>query len=92
MATRDAFLAKVRAAQPAARSRPDVPLFAWPAGDLRERFTSALKAMSGTCVDAASPADVGDLLASRCGVGAVICSATPEVQGTRALHADTPPA
>jgi L-lactate dehydrogenase complex protein LldG len=92
MAMRDAFLAKVRAAQPAARTRPEVPLFESPGGDLRERFTAALGAMGGTCVDAASAEDARALLASRFGADAVICSATPEVQGTRALHADTPPA
>jgi L-lactate dehydrogenase complex protein LldG len=92
MATRDAFLAKVRAAQPAARALPDVPLFATPVGEPRARFAAALQAMGGTCVDAASAADVRALLDARFGADAVICSATPEVQGTRALQAETPPA
>ena len=92
MATRDAFLAKVRAAQPAARPRPEVPLFATPAGVPRERFTTALQAMGGTCVDAATAADVRALINARFGPDAVICSAAPEVEGTRPLRADTPPA
>ena len=63
MATREAFLAKVREAQPAARPRPEVPLFASQGGDLRARFAAALQAMGGTCVDVSSAADVPALLA-----------------------------
>nr|WKF61537.1 hypothetical protein HUO10_006068 [Paraburkholderia busanensis] len=92
MATRDAFLAKVRAAQPAARPRPDVPLFDTPGGDLRARFTAALQAMGGTCVDATSAADVSALIRERFGDTASVASATPEVPGTRALAAGTEPA
>ncbi|WGS53025.1 lactate utilization protein [Paraburkholderia sp. D15] len=92
MATRDAFLAKVRAAQPAARPRPDVPLFDTPGGDLRVRFTAALQAMGGTCVDATSAADVSALIRERFGDTASVASATPEVAGTRALAAGTEPA
>jgi len=91
MATREAFLAKVRAAQPAARQRPEVPLFASAGGDLHGRFTAALESMGGTCAEAAS-ADVLALIHERFGAHASICSATPEVPGTRALSTDTPPA
>jgi L-lactate dehydrogenase complex protein LldG len=92
MATREAFLAKVRAAQPDARQRPEVPLFASAGGDLRARFTAALAGMGGTCVEAASAADVLALIHERFGEDASVCSATPEVHGTRPLSADTPPA
>jgi L-lactate dehydrogenase complex protein LldG len=92
MATREAFLAKVRAAQPDARQRPEVPLFASAGGDLRARFTAALAGMGGTCVEAASAVDVLALIHERFGADASVCSATPEVQGTRPLSADTPPA
>ena len=84
MATREAFLAKVRQAQPAARPRPDVPLFDAPGGDLRARFTAALQMMGGTCVDVAAAGDVSVLIRERFGADASIASATPEVQGTRA--------
>jgi L-lactate dehydrogenase complex protein LldG len=92
MATREAFLAKVRQAQPAARPRPDVPLFDAPGGDLRARFTAALQMMGGTCVDVAAAGDVSVLIRERFGADASIASATPEVQGTRVLAADTEPA
>jgi L-lactate dehydrogenase complex protein LldG len=91
MATREAFLAKVRAAQPDARQRPEVPLFASAGGDLRAQFTAALAGMGGTCVEAASAADVLALIRERFGPDASVCSATPEVPGTRALSEDTPP-
>jgi L-lactate dehydrogenase complex protein LldG len=92
MTTREAFLAKVRAAQPAARPRPDVPLFDAPGGDLRARFAAALQAMGGTCVEAASASEVGDLMRERFGPAVSIASATTEVPGTRAIDAQTDPA
>ncbi|MGF6414340.1 LutC/YkgG family protein [Paraburkholderia sp. MM5482-R1] len=92
MTTREAFLAKVRAAQPAARPRPDVPLFEAVGGDLRARFTAALQTMGGTCVEAASASDVSDLIRERFGAAASIASASAEVPGTRVIGADTDPA
>lgn len=92
MATREAFLEKVRQAQPPARPRPDVPLFSAVGGDLRTRFTAALQAMGGNCVDVAAAGDVLALIRERFGDAASVASATPEVSGTRALTADTEPA
>ncbi|RFU44638.1 LUD domain-containing protein [Paraburkholderia sp. DHOC27] len=91
MATREAFLAKVRAAQPEARERPEVPLFAAVGGDLKARFTTALEGMGGKCVQPATLAEVLPMIHERFGAQASICSATPEVQGTRALTPETPP-
>ena len=92
MATREAFLAKVRAAQPPARPRPEVPLFDAPGGDLRARFTAALQAMGGTCAEAATASEVSALIRERFGDAVSIASASAEVPGTRALTADTEPA
>ncbi|MBB5446588.1 MULTISPECIES: LUD domain-containing protein [unclassified Paraburkholderia] len=92
MTTREAFLAKVRAAQPAARPRPDVPLFDAVGGDLRARFTAALQTMGGTCVEATSASDVSDLIRERFGATASIASASVEVPGTRVIGAETDPA
>ncbi len=92
MATREAFLAKVREAQPAARPRPEVPLFASQGGDLRARFTAALQAMGGTCVDVSSAADVPALIRERFGDAVSVASATFEVPGTREITAETEPA
>lgn len=92
MTTRDAFLSKIRAAQPAPRPLPDVPLFSAPDGDLRERFTAALALMGGTCVEAGRIDDVRALLTERFGPDAVVASAVDGIEGNRALSADTPPA
>ena len=92
MATREAFLAKVREAQPPARPRPDAPLFASAGGDLRARFTTALQAMGGTCVEAPAAGDVLALIRERFGDAASVASATPEVAGTRVITAETEPA
>jgi L-lactate dehydrogenase complex protein LldG len=92
MTTRDAFLSKIRAAQPAARPRPDVPLFATPEGDLKARFVTALTAMGGTCAEASSLDDVNALIAARFGSSTVVASAVDGVHGTRALSPDTVPA
>ncbi|GJH09427.1 LUD domain-containing protein [Caballeronia novacaledonica] len=92
MTTREAFLSKIRAAQPASRPRPDVPLFPTPEGDLKARFTAALTAMGGTCIDAAGLDDVNALIASRFPDAKVIASAVPGVEGTRPLSPDTLPA
>ncbi|MBW9102245.1 LutC/YkgG family protein [Paraburkholderia phenoliruptrix] len=92
MATREAFLARVREAQPAARPRPEVPLFNPVGGDLRARFTAALETMGGTCVEAQSASSVTGLIRERFGAAVSIVSATAQVPGTRALTADTQPA
>ncbi|WP_250440024.1 LUD domain-containing protein [Caballeronia sp. AZ1_KS37] len=92
MTTREAFLSKIRAAQPASRPRPDVPVFPSPEGELKARFTSALTAMGGTCVEAASLEDVNALIAARFADAKVIASAVPGVDGTRPLSSDTVPA
>ncbi|SIT41219.1 conserved hypothetical protein [Paraburkholderia ribeironis] len=92
MTTREAFLAKVRQAQPPGRPRPEVPRFDSAGGDLRARFAAALQAMGGSCIEAACASDVSGLIRERFGAGASIASAIPELQGTRVLTADTEPA
>ncbi|WP_025597515.1 LutC/YkgG family protein [Burkholderia sp. WSM2230] len=92
MGTREAFLAKVRQAQPAARARPQVPLFDATGGDLRARFTAALQTMGGTCVEVQAASDVLDVIRERFGATVSIASATAEVPGTRELTANTEPA
>ncbi|MFD1555780.1 lactate utilization protein C [Paraburkholderia silviterrae] len=91
MASREAFLARVRAAQPAAQALPEVPLFDTPPGDLRARFGAALALMGGKEALAESGEAVLALIRERFGAQVSIASAAPEVQGTRALNAATPP-
>jgi len=91
VANGEAFLERVRAAQPAGVQLPDVPLFATPPGDLRERFVASLTLMGGRAVEAASGEAVLAMIAERFGPRAPIASAAPEVRGTRALAAGTAP-
>jgi L-lactate dehydrogenase complex protein LldG len=92
MTGRDAFISRIRAAQPAPVSLPDVPLFPAPEGNRRLRFATALGVMGGNCVEVASLDGVRAWLAGRFGPGAVIASAVPAVDGNRRLNAHTPPA
>ncbi|SAL74292.1 hypothetical protein AWB74_04630 [Caballeronia arvi] len=95
MTTREAFLSKIRAAQPASRPRPEVPVFpVVPSadGDPKARFTAALTAMGGTCIEAVNLSDVNALIAARFPDANVIASAVAGVDGNRALSPDTVPA
>ncbi|POR49144.1 L-lactate dehydrogenase complex protein LldG [Paraburkholderia eburnea] len=92
MASREAFLARVRAAQPAPQARPEVPLFDTPPGDLRARFAAALTLMGGKELEAASGETVLAAIRERLGPQVSIASAALEVPGTRVIDASTPPA
>ncbi|MEJ0003759.1 MAG: LUD domain-containing protein [Pararobbsia sp.] len=92
MSSRDDFLARVRAAQPAARALPEVPLFATPAGDRAERFIAGLAIYGGTCVRVASVEAAQAAIYDQFGAGVALCSAVDAIPGTRALPADTLPA
>ncbi|WP_244815543.1 LUD domain-containing protein [Caballeronia sp. Lep1P3] len=92
MTTREAFLTKIRAAQPASRPRPDVPIFPSPEGDLMTRFIAALTTMGGTSAHAHSLDEVREMIAARFGSDAVVASAVPGIEGTRPLAPDTAPA
>jgi L-lactate dehydrogenase complex protein LldG len=93
LANREAFMARVRAAQPAAaHDLPEVPLFDTPAGDLRERFIASLELMGGRVVQIASADAVLPLIHERFGPRVEIASAVPEVSGTVTLDAAMPPA
>ncbi|WP_322009640.1 LutC/YkgG family protein [Paraburkholderia sp. J12] len=92
MANREAFIARVRAAQPAALDLPEVPCFDTPPGDLRERFVASLALMGGREAQVASADAVLPLIHERFGAQAQIASAVPEVAGTFALDPKMPPA
>ncbi len=97
-AARDAFLARVRAAQPPARPLPAPADFPAPGHDPVERlarFSAALEGMGGRALTldgevtrATLPAHIQALFATPL----PLCSATPEVAAERQLDAHTPPA
>lgn len=90
---RKRFIEKVRAAQPPATVRPEVPLF--PVTDSRsakERFEAALHLMGGQSLTLGRPADLSAWMAQRFSANAIVCSAVPEIEGNRRLDDTTSPA
>ena len=92
MSTREAFLARVRAAQPAAVELPELPLFATPQGDRAERFIAGLALYGGVCIRVGSVEQAREALYEKFGADVALCSVVDAIPGTRALPADTPPA
>jgi len=92
MSSRDMVLARVRRNQPGWRALPDVPSFERAAADPLAAFTTALERMGGTLVEAPAVGSLYQLLRARFPDARVICSATPEVEGTRPIEAVLHPA
>jgi L-lactate dehydrogenase complex protein LldG len=91
--SRDAILAAVRANQPTPSPLlPQIPSFATAAGSLLDHFQEALLRMGGKFVARQSSEDLDSFVRALFPQALVICSATAEVQGTRALTRNTSPA
>jgi L-lactate dehydrogenase complex protein LldG len=91
--TRDAILAAVRANQPPlAPPIPAIPLFERTSQLLLEQFQETLMSMGGKFVPAHDEKNLDALVRSLFPDAAVICSATSEVRGTRALDSNADPA
>jgi L-lactate dehydrogenase complex protein LldG len=86
MNSRDFVLDAVRRNQPAARALPEVPRFARSGADLLADFGAALERMGGTLVMPPEDGSLDSLLAQRFPRAHVICSATREVLGNRAIE------
>jgi L-lactate dehydrogenase complex protein LldG len=88
VSSRALILDRVRRNQPAPVGLPEVPLFAREGALLLPEFIAALTRMGGIFVDsAARPEPLDALIAHRFPQARVICSATPEVTGTRHIEA-----
>jgi L-lactate dehydrogenase complex protein LldG len=92
VSSRDFILDQVRRKQPAASVLPELPMFEQPLVSTLGAFTTALARMGGMVVDAMAGEDLNALLAQRFPQARVICSATPELRGTRDIHAVRHPA
>jgi len=93
VSSRDAILAAVRANQPApGPAIPAIPLFERTSRSLLEEFQEALVSMGGKFAHALDTGGLDALVRSLFPDAAVICSATPEVRGTRALDSSADPA
>jgi L-lactate dehydrogenase complex protein LldG len=91
MSSKDSFLAKIRAAQPAAVEMPDIPLFATPEGDRIERFIAGLALYGGVAQRVATVDDARDAIYAKFGKDVALCSVVDAIPGTRVIGADTVP-
>jgi L-lactate dehydrogenase complex protein LldG len=90
MNTRSYVLDSVRRNQPAGSPLPDLPAFPHTGPDLLAGFSAALGRMGGSVVPA-TQTPLRSLIGQLFPDAQVICSATPEVEGTRSLQAVTDP-
>jgi L-lactate dehydrogenase complex protein LldG len=92
VSSREFILRRARRNQPAWRDLPEVPSFARPLADPLAAFGAALKRMGGTLADTPASATLDDVIRALFPTARVICSATPEVEGTRHVDAVGRPA
>lgn len=83
--SREYILANVRRRQPAAGELPPIPPFARDATDLPVAFGNALEAMGGRLVVPPPGAALREVVVGLFPQAGVICSAAPEVPGTKDL-------
>ena len=91
MSSRDFILGSVRRNQPAPMPLPESPSFDRSGPSLLAAFTAALARMGGTLVQPPERLSLDTFLFERFPHARVICSATPDVRGTRAIDAVTDP-
>ena len=83
MNTRELILERVRRNQPAPTALPEIPAFARDTSSLQATFVAALSRMGGVFVEPPPRSSLDSFIFERFPAARVICSATPEVHGTR---------
>ena len=92
MTSRDAILAAVRANAPPPRPPiPAIPLFERTSRSLLQEFQENLTSMGGKFAPALGGRGLDGLVRSLFPDAAVICSATPEMRGTRSIDSSADP-
>jgi L-lactate dehydrogenase complex protein LldG len=92
MSSRDDILGRIRRTQPAPVPLPDMPSFTTGAGSLVERFKAGVQRMGGKLAEPPADGDLSAWVRRQFPEAKVLCSATPEVVGTRPLDAARSPA
>ncbi len=92
MSSRAQILARVRRNQPAWRALPDIPSFERPLVESWATFASALARMGGSVAVPSEGVALDEFVRARFAQARVICSATPEVAGTRSISTVRDPA
>ena len=90
MSSRALILERVRRHQPAALALPELPRFERAAPSLAA-FGRALERMGGRLVEPPPEGSLDAFVRARFPEARTVCSATPEVEGTRRLEPDTDP-
>ena len=85
MSSRDQILARVRRHEPAWRALPEIPSFERPIADPWAAFGAALARMGGSVAVPPEGVALDAFIRARFPEARVICSATPEVAGTRGI-------
>ena len=86
MSSRNAILDSLRAAQRTPATLPAVPMFDAGLPPALDRFKEALAQMGGLWVEMPADGDIDALIRARFPDAKVICSAVPEVAGTRRIE------
>src|ERR1700754_3996422 len=85
MNSRDLILGRIRKAYPKPVDLPDVPMFDGSLPPALSQFQTNLAGMGGTWVEAPEDGDLDKMIRQRFPDAAVVCSAVPEVLGTRLI-------
>jgi L-lactate dehydrogenase complex protein LldG len=91
MSSRDFILDRVRRNQPAPTPLPEVPLFDRALPSPLAAFTAALTRMGGVVAELPPHLSLDSFIFARYPKALVICSATPEVRGTRSIESVSRP-
>jgi len=91
MSSRDEVLARVRKSQPASRPMPAIPSFDAGLSTSIATFEANLLRMGGRFAQAADGGDIDAQIGELFPSAQVICSATPEVKGNRAIDSVAAP-
>ncbi len=91
MSSRDMILEAVQRNQPPAAPLPEVPLFDDAAEPPLPRFKASLERMGGKLAEPSADADLAAWVAERYSGLRVLCSAVPEIAGTRRIEAAQAP-
>ncbi|ALL70321.1 putative L-lactate dehydrogenase (plasmid) [Paraburkholderia caribensis MBA4] len=85
MSSRNLILSRLREAQPSSRPLPQVPMFAGDLPPAVEAFKDSLARLGGAWCEPPDDGDVDKFIQERFPDALVICSAVPEVEGTRLI-------
>jgi L-lactate dehydrogenase complex protein LldG len=92
VSSRETILDRVRRNQPAALPCPEVPSFDSGLRSPLAAFTAALERMGGVLAEPPAAGSLDTFVYERFPLAKVICSATPEVRGTRPIQLVSDPA